>query len=198
MKPESPYYNLKVYQFIRENGGWKNFIMVEIEKFPCKDSYEAAARERYYIETFNATLNKREEEDDEEEEDEEEQTKEPEIKKYADCIKSLLTVDNQYVSIRRTEKGDVPVFFRINSKEDDNIEIEIVDCIFYKHGDGSGRYAPQWENVYKTEMIEDGEIWNINSFDVSRMYWAKNGYMTDKISYFCYYRPEQYDKYRKN
>ena len=45
MKPESPYYNLKVYQFIRENGGWKNFIMVEIEKFPCKDSYEAAARE---------------------------------------------------------------------------------------------------------------------------------------------------------
>ena len=31
--------------------------MVEIEKFPCKDSLEARARERYWCEQFNATLN---------------------------------------------------------------------------------------------------------------------------------------------
>jgi hypothetical protein len=50
-------YNLKVYQFIRANGGWNNWSMVEIEKFTCTDSYEAKKRERYWIETLNATLN---------------------------------------------------------------------------------------------------------------------------------------------
>ena len=50
-------YNLKVYQFIRENGGWDNWSMIEIEKFPCKDVYEATKRERYWYETLNAKLN---------------------------------------------------------------------------------------------------------------------------------------------
>ena len=30
-------YNFKVYQMIREYGGWNNWTMIEIEKFPCKD-----------------------------------------------------------------------------------------------------------------------------------------------------------------
>ena len=50
-------YNLKVYQFIRANGGWDNFSMVEIEKYSCEDSKEAHARERFWIESLNATLN---------------------------------------------------------------------------------------------------------------------------------------------
>ena len=40
----------KLYNFIRGNGGWENFDIVEIEKFPCNDSFEAKARERYWIE----------------------------------------------------------------------------------------------------------------------------------------------------
>jgi hypothetical protein len=50
-------YNFKVYQTIRDNGGWDNFTMVEIEKCPCNDSNEAHARERYYYELLNAKLN---------------------------------------------------------------------------------------------------------------------------------------------
>jgi hypothetical protein len=51
-------YNFKVYKYIRENGGWENFDMIEIEKFSeCKDSNEATARERYWIEKLNAKLN---------------------------------------------------------------------------------------------------------------------------------------------
>lgn len=50
-------YNYNVYQFIRDNGGWCNWSMIEIEKFPCADMNEATARERYYIETLHATLN---------------------------------------------------------------------------------------------------------------------------------------------
>jgi hypothetical protein len=50
-------YNFKVYQYIRANGVWSNWSMIEIEKFPCTDSLEARKRERYWIETLKATLN---------------------------------------------------------------------------------------------------------------------------------------------
>ena len=50
-------HKLKVYIYIRERGGWDNWDMIEIEKFPCKDSNEARARERYWYEQLNATLN---------------------------------------------------------------------------------------------------------------------------------------------
>ncbi len=51
-------YNYKVYQFIRANGGWDNWDVIEVDKCPCLDYEEASKIERYYIETLNATLNK--------------------------------------------------------------------------------------------------------------------------------------------
>jgi hypothetical protein len=50
-------YNFKVYETIRRNGGWENWKMIEIEKFPCVDSREAEAREEYWRCEFNAKLN---------------------------------------------------------------------------------------------------------------------------------------------
>ncbi len=50
-------YSLKIYNFIRENGGWINWSMVEIEKYPCADGNEARSRERYWYEQLNSTLN---------------------------------------------------------------------------------------------------------------------------------------------
>jgi hypothetical protein len=50
-------YNCYVYQFIRDNGGWDNWSMVEIEKYSCNDIREAEARERHWLETLGATLN---------------------------------------------------------------------------------------------------------------------------------------------
>ncbi len=50
-------YNLKIYKMIRENGGWSNWSMLQIEKFVCSDSNEAHARERYWIEYLNSELN---------------------------------------------------------------------------------------------------------------------------------------------
>jgi NADH:ubiquinone oxidoreductase subunit len=47
----------KIYQTIRENGGWENWEMIEIEKYPCNDGNEARARERYWYEELNAKLN---------------------------------------------------------------------------------------------------------------------------------------------
>jgi len=51
------FYNFNVYRFIRNNGGWENWEMIEIEKYSCQDENEAKARERYWIETTNSTLN---------------------------------------------------------------------------------------------------------------------------------------------
>jgi len=47
----------KIYKSITTNGGWDNWQMVEIEKFPCQDGNEARARERYWFEVFDAKLN---------------------------------------------------------------------------------------------------------------------------------------------
>lgn len=50
-------YNYKLYQTIRKYGGWDNWTMIEIEKFPCNDVNEASARERYWYEILNGNLN---------------------------------------------------------------------------------------------------------------------------------------------
>lgn len=49
--------NYLLYNCIRNNGGWENWSMILIEKYPCNDNIELRARERYYVETLNANLN---------------------------------------------------------------------------------------------------------------------------------------------
>ena len=51
-------YNYKVYQFIRENGGWDEWEMVAIETYPCENKREIEIRERFHIETLKPKLNK--------------------------------------------------------------------------------------------------------------------------------------------
>jgi hypothetical protein len=51
------HYHLKVYQTIRDNGGWDNWNMIEICKYPCASSLEARAEERRFYEILNASLN---------------------------------------------------------------------------------------------------------------------------------------------
>lgn len=50
-------YNFKVYQFIRENGGWDEWEMVAVETYPCKSKRELEIRERFHIETLKSKLN---------------------------------------------------------------------------------------------------------------------------------------------
>jgi hypothetical protein len=50
-------YNSNVYKKIRGSGGWDNWSMVEIEKYPCKDNIEATLRERHWILLLGCTLN---------------------------------------------------------------------------------------------------------------------------------------------
>ena len=50
-------YNYYVYQFIRDNGGWDNWDMIEVEKYNAIDGYDATKRERYFVEELKASLN---------------------------------------------------------------------------------------------------------------------------------------------
>jgi len=46
----------QLYQVIRYNGGWNNWQMVEVEKYPCNNVIEANRREMYWFELLNANL----------------------------------------------------------------------------------------------------------------------------------------------
>jgi hypothetical protein len=49
----------KVYKTIRDNGGFQNWSMLQIEEFPCANGNEARTRERYWYEQLNSKLNDR-------------------------------------------------------------------------------------------------------------------------------------------
>lgn len=50
-------YNQYVYQFIRQNGGWDNWSMIQIQEHKLQNKREAESTEHYWIEKLSATLN---------------------------------------------------------------------------------------------------------------------------------------------
>jgi len=51
-------HNYPVYEFIRSHGDWANWSMIPVELYKtCTNKLEKLARERYYVELLNATLN---------------------------------------------------------------------------------------------------------------------------------------------
>ena len=50
-------YNYKLYQMIRDNGGFDMFKMIEVEKYPCKDKREAERREDEVMKELKASMN---------------------------------------------------------------------------------------------------------------------------------------------
>jgi len=54
---KNKHHNLKIYKIIRENGGWENWTMLLVEKFPCEDKYQACRRERELYEELDTKLN---------------------------------------------------------------------------------------------------------------------------------------------
>lgn len=48
---------LKIYDTIRQNGGWDNWNMIEIAKYNCADSTEARIREQEHYDLLKPSLN---------------------------------------------------------------------------------------------------------------------------------------------
>jgi len=57
INPNDEKYHYRVYKFIRDNGGFENFCMIQIEKYPCDSKRELETRERYFIELYESKLN---------------------------------------------------------------------------------------------------------------------------------------------
>jgi hypothetical protein len=57
LNPNCKEYNFKVYRFIRENGGWDNWTLIQLEIFPCNSKQELVARERHWFDILKPTLN---------------------------------------------------------------------------------------------------------------------------------------------
>jgi hypothetical protein len=57
MNPELKDASFKIYDIIRDNGGWVNWDMVEVERYPCADLNASRARERYWYEELKPTMN---------------------------------------------------------------------------------------------------------------------------------------------
>jgi len=51
------HHNYNIYQFIRANGGFENWIMIQLEEYPCKNKREAERREEEVRLERKATLN---------------------------------------------------------------------------------------------------------------------------------------------
>ena len=50
-------FNQRLYQMIRDNGGWSHFNMIEVAKYTCKDKREAERRENERIKELKANMN---------------------------------------------------------------------------------------------------------------------------------------------
>jgi hypothetical protein len=51
-------YNCKLYKFIRDNGGWSNWTMIELYKYPCANKRELAQEEDRMMIELKSSLNK--------------------------------------------------------------------------------------------------------------------------------------------
>lgn len=50
-------YEIKIYKIIRDNGGWDQWKMIEINRQICKDKVDACKIEQQYIEELQSNMN---------------------------------------------------------------------------------------------------------------------------------------------
>ncbi len=55
--PNNQSYNSPVYTFMRSNGGFQNWKMIEVEKYKAHSKRHLETRERYWIDKIKPTLN---------------------------------------------------------------------------------------------------------------------------------------------
>lgn len=54
---KSPRHKYKLYEFMRTNGGWGNFVMIQVEEFSCANKRDLEEREQYWKDTLESIEN---------------------------------------------------------------------------------------------------------------------------------------------
>ena len=144
-------HNLKIYQIIRENGGWENWNMVLVEKFPCKDKYEACKREREVLEELDAKLNMvipyRTQED----------LKEYKKQYYQEHKEELVEKRKQYREEHKEELNQQSKQYYQEHKEQRK---EHVKQYYQEHKEQRKEQDKQYYQEHKTEIIEKTKQYN--------------------------------------
>jgi predicted GIY-YIG superfamily endonuclease len=55
--PANKSYTMRMYRYIRENGGFNNWEFYIIEKYICDSKIKARDREKFWIKFYNPSLN---------------------------------------------------------------------------------------------------------------------------------------------
>ena len=123
------HHNLKIYQIIRENGGWSNWSMLLVEKFQCKDKYEACKREREIFEELGAKMNTRIPYITKEETKQYYQENKQQFKQYYQENKEeLKKYQKEYDKKHREENKEYAKKYREEKKAEMNKKIECEFC----------------------------------------------------------------------
>lgn len=113
-------YDIYLYRFIRENGGFDNWSMVIVEEYPCENKNQAEARERYWIETQQATLNQVIPTRTQQEyyEENREEIREKKKKYYEENKEEILECHRQYREEHREKLKDYNKLYREEHKKE--------------------------------------------------------------------------------
>ena len=122
--------NLNVYKFIRENGGWDNWEMIEIKKYPCNDKQQARSEERRLYEELNANLNTRKplRTEDEKKDYDKEQKQKNKIKRYEKASQKIqcecgTMIRKGDISAHRKTKKHQELLKKLNKEIKEKIKI---------------------------------------------------------------------------
>ena len=137
--PKSKEHNLKKYIYIRENGGWENWIVLEIEKFPCNDNNELRKREDDLMVEYTNRLNDRRASRSKKEY---ERDNKEHIKKY-------------YEIYNENHKEDNKIYYE-NNKE----HIKEVHKIYYEN---NKEHIKEESKIYRENHKEEKKIYRENN-----------------------------------
>lgn len=144
-------HNLKLYQTIRDNGGWDNWKMIPLEEYPCENLTQQTMREQVWINKLKPELNckfafqteegcKQKEKDynkkykDTHKEETKEYQKGLNHKEYRDTHKEQNNLNQKkYVETHREQRNEYQRKYRAKLQASQNIPIDlsakpVLDC----------------------------------------------------------------------
>ena len=134
----NPSFNLNIYKFIRENGGWNNFEMRPLEEFKCETNIQSKIREQYWIDLKQSKLNSLRA-----------FTTEKEKKEYQLQYNKQYNIDNSNILKQKAKD------YYANNKEhihDYNIKYRI------NNRDGLLKYEQRYRSDNKDKLSENAKI----------------------------------------
>ena len=140
-------YKFKVYQKIRECGGWDNWDMVELERYSAVDRKDLHSHERFWLEELGATLNC--------------QIPTRGKKEYRDNNKEKM---KEYRQKNKEKIAKKEAEYRQKNKEKNREKIAEYKVQYYKDNKKNiAEYKAQWYNNNKKKILERRDEYYANN-----------------------------------